>query len=137
MAERIPPSNRHDYDPGAVKVYLDDLEKVLGLASQRFSGLEITDDEYRYASLTEILETRGKRPSRLIIRFPESFGTSFNLKLSRDFWGNSFSTTDPQLFLEVQTVLQRCRRRISDKKIWLMGVVPVGVTYTLLALFGN
>jgi hypothetical protein len=107
-----------------VILYLDDLKEILALASARFSEIEIQGEGYKYASLDDVISTKGRRPKELLIQFPPE-PSMFHLHLGGS-QKNSLETmtAESDLFQSVKSLLEQRRRALNQFSLGFVAIVP-------------
>ena len=74
-----------DSSIGYIKAFRDDVELILSMLKEAgVDNVEITDDEYKYDSLDDLIENRGKYPDRICIKGKriDSAGNSSSLLIN-------------------------------------------------------
>jgi hypothetical protein len=106
---------RYSQSGPTVCLYLDDIEEVITLVDTMCGGVIISDDDYVYGSLSELIENRGRHPSKLRIVGVHSF---LLLEVRRFGYPGvllASSTDDASVlaFVRVAEILER-RRALID-----------------------
>lgn len=126
----LPASSTIRVDMDGVRLYRDDVERILGLLAGAGLDVKIKDDSFEYSSLDEVSTGAGRSPRRLRIqaKIPDSHG-DISLDYVRKSW--HLYTFDPSLFgvaRECEACLRKRQTVVDQLPLFWIGMAGWVIT---------
>ena len=115
-----------------VRIYRDDLERIIGLLRDTNLTIKITDDSFEYETLEDLQRTRGNTPRVLRIDAQRSSGLgAMSLSMSDRMWHlYSYAEQSYEPAREIEAILKA--RQSSLEVIPIGWIVGIGIVITTL-----